>query len=86
MAADLADLCIEARWIAACNADLEPLPGHAVVVRDGRVVAVLPRDEARSRYRPTARVELPEHLLIPGLVDCHADTTATMRPSRTTTA
>jgi 5-methylthioadenosine/S-adenosylhomocysteine deaminase len=78
MAADLADLCIEARWIAACNADLEPLPGHAVVVRDGRVVAVLPRDEARRRYDATVHVELPDHLLIPGLVNSHADTGATL--------
>jgi len=64
------DLLIEARWIAAVDPDVV-LENHAVAVRDGRIVAVMPAGEARNRYRATAQTSLPDHLLIPGLINLH---------------
>lgn len=64
------DLLIESRWIAT----VEPagvLTKHAVAIRNGRILAVLPASEARSRYQATERVDLKEHILIPGLVNLH---------------
>ena len=50
------------------------LPGHAVAVDAGRIVALVPREEAFARFEPRRVVELGRHLLIPGLVNlhCHA--------------
>ena len=50
------------------------LHNHAVAVDAGRIVALVPREEAFARFEPRRVVELGRHLLIPGLVNlhCHA--------------
>jgi 5-methylthioadenosine/S-adenosylhomocysteine deaminase len=47
------------------------LTEHAVAVRDGRIEAVLPAGEARSRFAGHEEVLLGSHVLIPGLVNAH---------------
>lgn len=47
------------------------LTEHAVAVRDGRVEAVLPSGEARSRFAGYEEISLERHALIPGLVNAH---------------
>jgi 5-methylthioadenosine/S-adenosylhomocysteine deaminase len=42
-----------------------------VAVRDGRIEAVLPTAQAAQRFAGFARVDLPGHALIPGLVNAH---------------
>ena len=50
------------------------LADHAVAVKDGRIVAVLPREAAFARYDARRVVKLDRHLLVPGFVNlhCHA--------------
>ncbi len=50
------------------------LADHAVAVRDGRIVAVLPAAEALGRFEAPEVVHLGCHALVPGLVNlhCHA--------------
>ena len=48
------------------------LPRHAVVVRDGRLLDVLPSEAAAGRYTPRVVVERPHHVLMPGLVNARA--------------
>ena len=38
---------------------------------NGRIEAVLSSDQAAERYRSYERIDLPEHVLIPGLVNAH---------------
>lgn len=64
------DLLIEARWIAAVDPDVV-LKNHTVAVNHGRIVAVLPTNDARSRYKASQKFTLDEHILIPGLVNLH---------------
>ena len=64
------DLLIEARWIAAVDPDVV-LKNHAVAVNDGRILAVLPAGEAAQRYHPRTLSVLPDHILIPGLINLH---------------
>ncbi len=47
------------------------LEHHAVAVHQGRIKAVLPTAEAEARFRPHTRRDLPDHLLIPGLINAH---------------
>jgi 5-methylthioadenosine/S-adenosylhomocysteine deaminase len=65
------DLAIEARWVVPVEPDGAVLEQHSVVVQGGRIVAVLPVLEAMERYAPAERVALPEHVLVPGLVNLH---------------
>lgn len=72
------DSLIEARWIAPVQPAGVVLEEHAVAVRDGRIVAVLPREQARASFQPEQRVELGDHLLIPGLINAHTHAAMTL--------
>lgn len=73
-----ADLVIEARWVVPVEPHAVALEQHAVVVDKGTIVAVLPINEARRAYAPRERVELGEHVLIPGLVNSHTHNPMTL--------
>jgi 5-methylthioadenosine/S-adenosylhomocysteine deaminase len=48
------------------------LEAHAVVLQGDRIQAVLPASDARGRYGSAARVvDLPDHALVPGLINLH---------------
>lgn len=62
---------IEPRWVIPVVPDGAVLEHHAVAVGDARILAVLPAEEARRRYPDAAVTALPDHALIPGLVNAH---------------
>jgi 5-methylthioadenosine/S-adenosylhomocysteine deaminase len=62
---------LEPRWVVPVEPEGRVLEGHAVAVRDGRVEALLPLQDGRSRFSGYERVPLGEHVLIPGLVNAH---------------
>ena len=72
------DLLIEPRWLVPVVPRGVVLEDHAVAIDGDRIVAVLPRAEAGARYAPRERVELPEHALIPGLVNAHTHNPMTL--------
>lgn len=72
------DLVIRARWIVPVEPAGVVLDHHALAVRDGRIVALLPQAEARARFRATATVELPRHVLMPGMVNLHVHAAMTL--------
>lgn len=65
------DTLIKARWIIPVEPDDTVLEHHALAIRAGRIVALLPSAEADDRYRADKVHELPHHALIPGLVNTH---------------
>jgi len=68
------DTLICARWVlpVAAAAPSAVLENHAVAVLDGKVVAVLPIDEARAKYTAAVTEDLSkDHALIPGLINAH---------------
>jgi 5-methylthioadenosine/S-adenosylhomocysteine deaminase len=64
-------LLINARWVVPVEPAGTVLERHAVAVRDGVIEALLPAAEAARRFEGYARVDLPGHALIPGLVNAH---------------
>ena len=58
-------------WIAPVAPFEGVLTGHAVVIRDRLIEAILPRDEALRTYPEATRIERPGHLLTPGFVNLH---------------
>lgn len=65
------DTLIKARWIAPVVPAGPALEHHAVAIRQGRIVALLPADEALAHYEATEVIDRPGHLLIPGLINAH---------------
>ena len=47
------------------------LAKHAVAFDAGRILAVLPSEAARTRFEARSTVDLPRHVLMPGLVNLH---------------
>jgi 5-methylthioadenosine/S-adenosylhomocysteine deaminase len=54
------------------------LADHAVAIRGGRIVAVLPAAEALARYEAARVIELPRHALLPGFVNLHCHAAMTL--------
>lgn len=66
------------RWIVPIDPDGVVLERSAVLLRGSRIEAVLPENEARTRFSDARVVELPEHVLIPGLVNAHTHAAMTL--------
>lgn len=69
------DTLVCARWVIPVEPDGRALDEHAVAIRDGRIVAVLPARDAARRFVARETVERPGHVLLPGLVNAHAGVT-----------
>jgi len=77
MSEKTADLRIDAGWIVPVEPDATVLNGHSLLVKEGRIVAMLPSSEA-DNWVSHERVHLPNHLLIPGLVNLHTHAAMTL--------
>jgi 5-methylthioadenosine/S-adenosylhomocysteine deaminase len=62
---------LNARWVVPVEPAGAILEHHAVAVRDGAIEQVLPAQEAFARFAEYEQVSLPDHVLIPGLVNAH---------------
>jgi len=65
------DTLIEPRWIAPVRPAGALLQGHAIAVDRGVIQAVLPAAAASGRFAARNVVRLPDHLVVPGLVNAH---------------
>lgn len=77
-AAERCDLLVEAGWVVPVEPHGVVLEGHAVAVRDGAIVALLPVAEARARFAAAEVVSRPDGVLIPGLVNAHTHNPMTL--------
>jgi 5-methylthioadenosine/S-adenosylhomocysteine deaminase len=69
---------INARWVVPVEPANVVLDRHSVAVRDGAIEAILPTSEAIETYAEYEKVELPDHALIPGLVNLHTHAAMTL--------
>ena len=65
------DSLLHCRWIAPVEPAGTVLAHHSLVVQEGRILDVLPSEQARDQYTADIEHELDQHLLIPGLVNAH---------------
>lgn len=70
--AERVDTLIEARWSVPVEPHGVVLENHCLAVHRGRIVALLPRNQARERYQADETVTLAQHALVPGLVNAHS--------------
>ncbi len=64
-----ADLAISARWVATVSGDV--LENNSVIIDQGKIIDILPTTALAERYRPANLVDLPEQVLLPGLINLH---------------
>jgi 5-methylthioadenosine/S-adenosylhomocysteine deaminase len=65
------DQVLEARWVIPVEPHGAVLEDHAVALAGDAIVEVLPIAASRAKYANLERTSLPEHALIPGLVNAH---------------
>ena len=66
------DALIRPRWTIRVEPQVRVEEQLAVAIDDGRIVAVLPVDEADRTFVAGAHHDRPRHVLLPGLVNAHA--------------
>lgn len=69
---------IEPRWVVPVESAASVLEAHAVVIEEDRILAVLPAAVAATRHPDAPRIFLPDHVLIPGLVNLHTHAAMTL--------
>jgi 5-methylthioadenosine/S-adenosylhomocysteine deaminase len=65
------DTLIHPRWIIPVEPPDMVLEDHALAVHEGRILSLLPGQEALQRYQSDHLHQLPRHVLIPGLINSH---------------
>jgi 5-methylthioadenosine/S-adenosylhomocysteine deaminase len=65
-----AEIALHPRWLIPVEPEGEVLEGHSLLLSDGRITAVAPRAQL-SAVEVCEQVELPQHVLLPGLVNAH---------------
>ncbi|MDS4042054.1 MAG: TRZ/ATZ family hydrolase [Candidatus Competibacter sp.] len=69
---------LQARWIVPVEPEGRVLEHHAIAIQDGRILAILPQDEAATRYNAETDLRLDRHVLIPGLINAHTHASMTL--------
>lgn len=69
---------ISPTWIVPVVPRGTVLEGHSVVVRDDRILDILPTAEARASAPDADEITLPEHVLTPGFVNTHGHAAMTL--------
>jgi 5-methylthioadenosine/S-adenosylhomocysteine deaminase len=72
------DTLIAPRWCIPVRPAGAVLEGHALAIGDGRIMDLLPREEAARKYQPSSVLERPSHALIPGFVNAHTHAAMTL--------
>lgn len=72
------DSLIHARWIVPVEPDATVYEQHSLAVNEGRILEILPVQQARDTYSAAVEHDLDQHLLIPGLVNAHTHAAMTL--------
>jgi 5-methylthioadenosine/S-adenosylhomocysteine deaminase len=72
------DELISARWIIPIEPASVVLEHHTIAVKAGRILGVFPEANAQQRFTARTQTELPNHVVIPGLVNLHAHSAMTL--------
>ena len=66
-----ADFILHAGWLFSAEPDAKVLEDAALAVKNQRIAAVGARSDVDANWHSNRLISLPEHLLLPGLVNAH---------------
>ena len=73
-----ADFIVHSDWLFSAELGAEVVEDSAIAVRDQRIVALGTRSELEAEWKSKTRIDLPGHLLLPGLVNAHTHSPMTL--------
>lgn len=59
------------QWLLCLNHSTEVLENYAVLINNDLIEAIGPKDELSHRFPQAERLDLPNQVLMPGLINCH---------------
>jgi len=65
------DQLLHARWVIPVVPENQILEHHSLAIKDGRIHAVVPTEQAESRFQAEQERSFPGHALLPGLINAH---------------
>lgn len=65
------DLLVLPRWLVPMEPANTVVEQAALAIDGGRILEILPVSAAQERYAPRETLELPQHAILPGLVNAH---------------
>jgi 5-methylthioadenosine/S-adenosylhomocysteine deaminase len=65
------DLLVLPRWLVPMEPLNTVVEQAALAIDGGRILEILPVSAAQARYAPRETLELPQHAILPGLVNAH---------------
>ena len=65
------DSLISAGWIIPIRPERTVLEKHSIAIQDGKIIAILPTEQALARFDAQHGIDLPQHALCPGLINAH---------------
>lgn len=68
---ETSDTILSAPWIIPIEPAKQVLENHCLVIDKGKIIDLLPVTDAKTRYQTLDWQELPETVLMPGLVNTH---------------
>ncbi|MGY6277804.1 TRZ/ATZ family hydrolase [Methylomonas sp. MgM2] len=66
-----ADLLIQARWVIPVEPESVIHENYSLVIDDGKIIDLLDNTEASKKYQAKSLEILDQHVLIPGMINCH---------------
>ncbi len=72
------DTLIHARWVVPVEPDCTAREEHTLAIDQGNILELLPSKDAAAKYQASQRVELNDHVLMPGLVNSHTHAAMTL--------
>ncbi len=74
----IVDTLINARWIIPVEPDAITHENYSLAIADGKIIDVLPTALAQEKYHGTHTENLPNHALLPGLINSHTHAAMTL--------
>ncbi|WP_428096692.1 TRZ/ATZ family hydrolase [Candidatus Rariloculus sp.] len=65
------DALVHPKWTVTVEPEVVAESSLSLAMDRGRIIDVLPSDDARARYAPDTEHERPNHVLLPGLINAH---------------
>jgi len=65
------DLIINARWVVPVDQANQVLEHHSLVINDGRIVDLIPQQQATEKYHAALSHDFEQHCIMPGLINSH---------------
>jgi len=72
------DTLIHARWIIPVEPESVTYEHHTLVINSGRIIDLLPTEQAKQKYQGTTTENLDNHALLPGLINSHTHAAMTL--------